>query len=96
WRAEEKAKNYSIKLVKVLRCICHCDSSSSGSIHESANRILAVSAKGKIRWSRAILTNRFRVRLPQINNKQEKAKVSSYNRLKKPVAKIKPPSLERK
>ncbi|CAA2997836.1 transcription factor bHLH149-like [Olea europaea subsp. europaea] len=96
WRTEAEAKNYSIKLVKALRRIRRRDSSSSGSIHESADRVLAVSAKGRTRWSRAILTKRLRVRLNQINKKHKKAKVSSDNRLKKPVAKNKPPSLQRK
>ncbi|CAI9786150.1 unnamed protein product [Fraxinus pennsylvanica] len=96
WRTESESKNYSIKLVKALRHIRRRDTASGGSIREAADRVLAVSAKGRTRWSRAIIRSRLRVRLAQINKKHKKAKVSSDNRLKKPVAKNKPPYLQRK
>ncbi|KAL2511785.1 Transcription factor bHLH [Abeliophyllum distichum] len=98
WRTEAEQRNYSIKLLKALRHIRRRGDSSSAtrrSIRGAADRVLAVSAKGRTRWSRAILTSRLRLRLAQINKKHKKAKVSSDNRLKKPDVKNKPPSLQR-
>ena len=87
WRSESKQRNYSTKLVEAFRQVC-CNSSSSlpsaklsssssfvgrhCEIRDTVNRGLVVSAKGKTRWSRAILTSRLNSKLTHNNTKHKK------------------------
>ncbi|KAL7002465.1 hypothetical protein U1Q18_003619 [Sarracenia purpurea var. burkii] len=77
WKTEAEQRIYSSKLLEALRQTCRNASSAASAspvanraIRETANRVLAVAAKGKTRWSRPILKNRFRLN----NNKHKKQK----------------------
>ncbi|CAI9764576.1 unnamed protein product [Fraxinus pennsylvanica] len=76
WGTETEQKIYASKLVGALRHLRRPESpspSASGrAVREAADRILAVSAKGRTRWSRAIVTGRLSLRLAQINKKHKK------------------------
>nr|POF21268.1 transcription factor [Quercus suber] len=112
WRSESEQRNYSTKLVEALRQVRRNSSSSSPSsakhsvgrhreIRDAANRVLAVSAKGKTRWSRAILTSRLSSKLAHNNTKHKKganragAKVTGCSRLSRPEKK-RLPAVQRK
>ena len=111
WRSESKQRNYSTKLVEAFRQVC-CNSSSSlpsaklsssssfvgrhCEIRDAVNRGLVVSAKGKTRWSRAILTSRLSSKLAHNNTKHKKAnrvgaKVTGCSRFSRPEKKRLPP-----
>ena len=112
WRSESEQRNYSTKLVEALRQVRRNSSSSPSSaklsssssssvgrhreIRDAANRVLAVSAKGKTRWSRAILTSRLSSKLAHNNTKHKKAnrvgaKVTGCSRFSRPEKKRLPP-----
>lgn len=113
WRSESEQRNYSTKLVEALRQVRRNSSSSSSpssaklsvgrhrEIRDAANRVLAVSAKGKTRWSRAILTSRLSSKLAHNNTKHKKganragAKVTGCSRLSRPEKK-RLPAVQRK
>ncbi|KAL0376341.1 UNVERIFIED_CONTAM: Transcription factor [Sesamum calycinum] len=65
---------YSSKLLQALRQV-RASSASSGAqtsapkrVRDAAYRILAATAKGRSRWSRAILTNRLKLKFMKKNN----------------------------
>lgn len=102
WRSETEQSIYSTKLFEALRQV-HRSSSPAGKVsggqevREAADRVLAVSAKGRTRWSRAILASRLRWRLG--GNKHKKAKVgkvTASSQLKRPAKKRHLPAMERK
>ncbi|KAG6424894.1 hypothetical protein SASPL_115317 [Salvia splendens] len=66
WRTQAEQLTYSSKLVDALRSP---NSVTGRAVRDAADRVLAVSARGKTRWSRAILTNR----LAHINRNHKKA-----------------------
>nr|XP_016448093.1 PREDICTED: transcription factor bHLH149-like [Nicotiana tabacum] len=103
WRTQNEQQIYSSKLLQALRQVRRSDDSPSPviagrAVRDTADRVLAVTAKGRSRWSRAILTGRLSLRLSQINKKHKKAKVNSINiKSKKPLAaKKRVPALQRK
>ncbi|KAL3515932.1 hypothetical protein ACH5RR_022834 [Cinchona calisaya] len=102
WRSETEQRIYATKFVDALRQVRLTTPSSPVSggraVRETADRVLAVAAKGRTRWSRAILTGRLSLRLSQINkrHKHKKTKATGDNRLKKPVVKKRLPPLQRK
>ncbi|XP_042401632.1 transcription factor bHLH147-like [Zingiber officinale] len=57
WRTEGEQRNYSSKLIAALRRVRSATPSPAGSraVREAADRALAVAARGRTRWSRAIL-----------------------------------------
>ncbi|GAB2277421.1 hypothetical protein Dimus_012128 [Dionaea muscipula] len=83
WTSVIEHRTYSSKLVDALRNIRRRTTSMisspansysrTRSVRETADRVLAVAAKGRTRWSRAILTSRLRISLMN----QKKAKVKS-------------------
>ncbi|KAL2468690.1 transcription factor bHLH [Forsythia ovata] len=100
WKTEAEQQIYSSKLVNAL---CHLRppdsvSASCRSVREAADRVLANSAKGRTRWSRAILTGSLSLRLAQVNRKHKRATkpMTGNSRLKKPAVKKKLPPLQRK
>uniref|UniRef100_A0A5B7A6Q9 BHLH domain-containing protein n=1 Tax=Davidia involucrata TaxID=16924 RepID=A0A5B7A6Q9_DAVIN len=106
WKTEAEQQIYSSKLIAALRQVRQNSSSPATAsparsrvIRETADRVLAVAAKGRTRWSRAILTSPLSLKLSKINNKHKKhkkMKVTGDNRLKKPVLKKRLPALQRK
>ncbi|GFP80359.1 transcription factor bhlh149 [Phtheirospermum japonicum] len=90
WRNEAEQQIYSSKLADALRHLRRPDSpaATSRAVRDAADRVLAVSAKGKTRWSRAILAGRLSLRLARINRKHKKAA--------KPAARTKNPAVQRK
>ncbi|KAM0954517.1 putative helix-loop-helix DNA-binding domain superfamily, transcription factor IBH1 [Dioscorea sansibarensis] len=63
WRTETEQKIYSSKLLEALRRLRRPESPSpsppkSRAVREAADRALAVAARGRTRWSRAILSSR--------------------------------------
>ncbi|KAL1535034.1 transcription factor bHLH149-like protein [Salvia divinorum] len=73
WRTQAEQQIYSSKLMGALRHIRRPDSGGHAAVRDAADRVLAISARGKTRWSRAILTNRLSLRLAHINRKHKKA-----------------------
>ncbi|KAH0726934.1 hypothetical protein KY284_002799 [Solanum tuberosum] len=102
WRTDTEQQIYSSKLLQALRHVRRSNDNPSPvnagrAVRETADRVLAVTAKGRSRWSRAILTGRLSLRLSQINKKHKKAKLNSGNiKSKKPAAKKRLPALQRK
>ncbi|KAE8725383.1 bHLH148 protein [Hibiscus syriacus] len=72
WKSEAQQQIYSSKLIQALRQLSLNSSNSSYSspsapstgraVREAADRALAVAAKGRTRWSRAILTSRVKLK----------------------------------
>ncbi|KAK4744562.1 hypothetical protein SAY87_010874 [Trapa incisa] len=65
WKSESQQQLYSSKLVQALSQIRLGDTAApprGRTVREAADRALAFAAKGKTRWSRAILTNRVKLR----------------------------------
>lgn len=70
WRSDAQQQIYSSKLFHALRQVRHGGGGSPGSkrVHETADRVLAATARGRTRWSRAILTNRLKLKFMKKNN----------------------------
>ncbi|KAF6170897.1 hypothetical protein GIB67_014714 [Kingdonia uniflora] len=99
WRTASEQQIYSSKLVDALRQVRSNPTStpdvrlpaSARAIRDAADRALAFTAKGRTRWSRAILTNRLKLRLlkkkkkPRIINCSTKKPGTGCNRLKLPA-----------
>ncbi|KAG1338817.1 transcription factor bHLH147 [Cocos nucifera] len=61
WRTVSEQKLYSSKLLEALRRVrgaAPADPPRSRAVREAADRVLAVAARGRTRWSRAILSSR--------------------------------------
>lgn len=97
WKTASEQQIYSLKLIEALRQSRRSSyiPVAGTAIRETADRVLAVRARGKTRWSRAILTSRL-----SHNKKHKKvkakAKVTGDTQSKKPVAKKRLPALQRK
>lgn len=64
WKTEAEQLSYSSKLVEALRRVCRnppAASTPSRAVREAADRVLATAARGRSRWSRAILSSRLRL-----------------------------------
>lgn len=69
WKSETTQQLYSSKLLQALRQVRISPSTStspatprpSRAVREAADKVLAVAARGRTRWSRAILKSRFRL-----------------------------------
>ncbi|KAG2695806.1 hypothetical protein I3843_07G030200 [Carya illinoinensis] len=104
WRSESEQRIYSTKLVEAIRQVRRNSSpenkvSSGRDIRDAADGVLAVAAKGRTRWSRAILASRLRLRLAHNNMKHKKARVAKVTgsiRSKMPEKKRSIPALQRK
>ncbi|KAJ8528877.1 hypothetical protein K7X08_030617 [Anisodus acutangulus] len=71
WKTQAQQQVYSSKLLKALREVRISSPATTPSVpapkggravREVADRVLAVTAKGRSRWSRAILTNRLKLK----------------------------------
>nr|GME06234.1 transcription factor bHLH148-like [Ipomoea batatas] len=82
WKSEAQQQVYSSKLLKALREVrLNSSSGTKGgrAVHEVADRVLAVAAKGRTRWSRAILTNRLRLKFMKKHNRRQRMVVAAAN-----------------
>ncbi|KAL2459347.1 transcription factor bHLH [Forsythia ovata] len=75
WKSESQQQIYSSKLLQALRQVRHSGSPAQTTtpkrgraVREAADRVLAATAKGRSRWSRAILTNRLKLKFLKKNN----------------------------
>ncbi|KAM0013340.1 putative transcription factor IBH1 [Helianthus debilis subsp. tardiflorus] len=77
WRSETQQKLYRSKLLQALQHVrlssLHSPRLKGLAIREAANRVLAMTAKGRTRWSRAILTN-------QVKRKSAKSDIKLMKR----------------
>lgn len=83
WRTVSEQKLYSSKLVEALRRVrsaAPADPPRSRAVREAADRVLAVAARGRTRWSRAILSSR------AFKLKPRKRRSAGPARRKKPLA----------
>ncbi|XP_042005179.1 transcription factor bHLH149-like [Salvia splendens] len=92
WRSEAEQRIYSSKLMDALHHVRRPGSGGHDAVRDAADRVLAASARGRTRWSRAILTNRLSLRLAQINRKHKKAAKPSAGKScsRKPAKKLPP------
>ncbi|KAJ0663055.1 putative transcription factor IBH1-like, bHLH domain-containing protein [Helianthus annuus] len=97
WKSEVQRQIYSSKLLQAVRHVRQ--SSITGTVksprrgravREAADRILAATGKGRTRWSRAILTNKLKLKFLKSNRRQRGlvATVTGNSRLKKPRVSI--------
>ncbi|TYI07150.1 hypothetical protein E1A91_A10G191200v1 [Gossypium mustelinum] len=103
WKSEAQQQIYSSKLLQALSQVSLNTSSSSAprggrAVREAADRALAVAAKGRTRWSRAILTSRLKLKFRKQKRQRGAAvaAVTGSSRSKKPrfsVSKLKSKSL---
>ncbi|XP_023514807.1 transcription factor bHLH147-like [Cucurbita pepo subsp. pepo] len=86
WKSQAQKEIYSSKLVRALNQVRLSPSNEAPrrgrAVREAADRILAVAAKGRTRWSRAILTNRLKLKFRK--PKKQRASTAGNNRPKKP------------
>ncbi|XP_073051575.1 transcription factor bHLH148-like [Primulina eburnea] len=71
WRSDAQQQVYSSKLFQAIRQVQRGDSSApkmNRAVREAADRVLAATARGRSRWSRAMLTNRLRLRFLKKKN----------------------------
>ncbi|PHU29940.1 Transcription factor [Capsicum chinense] len=90
WKTQAQQQVYSSKLLKALGEVRISSSAATPSvpapkggraIREVADRVLAVTAKGRSRWSRAILTNRLKLKFMKKHAKRQKLAASCTSRL---------------
>lgn len=95
WKTQAQQQVYSSKLLKALREVRISSPAAAATtttssvpapkggraVREVADRVLAVTAKGRSRWSRAILTNRLKLKFMKKHAKRQKMAVSSTSRL---------------
>lgn len=73
WKSDAQQQIYSSKLLHALRQVrlsgsTEAQTSAPKRVRDDAYRVLAATAKGRSRWSRAILTNRLRLKFMKKNN----------------------------
>ncbi|PWA66394.1 atBS1(activation-tagged BRI1 suppressor 1)-interacting factor 1 [Artemisia annua] len=107
WKSDAQQQIYSSKLLQALRHVRRSTGTSTGTssttagagtsarkhaVRETADRVLAVTAKGRTRWSRAILTNKLKIKNLKRSRRERGLIVSSAgsanSRLKKPRVSI--------
>ncbi|XP_047339266.1 transcription factor bHLH149-like [Impatiens glandulifera] len=96
WKTDSELQIYSVKFLQALRRNPTSPAiRRSRTVRETADRILASSAKGRTRWSRAILSNRLSLKL--INKRHKKVKLRSPKKKAVPAPAPAPlPPLQRK
>lgn len=91
WRTATELQKYSSKLLQALRHVRTTSAPASSKrghlvISEAADRSLAVTAKGRSRWSRALLKNRMKLKLLKAGKKPKVAAVSTSRRTRMPYS----------
>ncbi|KAE9601504.1 hypothetical protein Lal_00040586 [Lupinus albus] len=84
WKSQEQQQLYSSKLHHALTT--SSPPRGGKAVREAADRVLAATAKGRTRWSRAILTNRLKLKFRKQKNKKQRmiAGATGISRWKKP------------
>ncbi|XP_027165581.1 transcription factor bHLH148-like [Coffea eugenioides] len=95
WKSDTQQQAYSSKLLQALRRVRITGGAApkgGRAVREAADRVLAVAAKGRTRWSRAILTNRIKLKFMKnsASHKRQRVTVTTGNsrRQKKPRVSI--------
>ncbi|XP_068664264.1 transcription factor bHLH148-like [Aristolochia californica] len=98
WKTETEQHIYSSKLLEALRFTRRNSATSSAApspslaVREAADRALAMTARGRTRWSRAILASRLRLKLRKTCKKTVagsfRSKKSSTSILRLPAKKV--------
>lgn len=78
WKTEAQEQIYSSKLIQALRQVRLSSPSPSAprrgrAVREAADRALAASAKGRTRWSRAILSRKIKIKFRKQHKRQRVA-----------------------
>ncbi|CAJ1940820.1 unnamed protein product [Sphenostylis stenocarpa] len=82
WKSQAQQQIYSSKLRQALARVNLASAPPKGkAVREAADRVLAVTAKGRTRWSRAILTNRLKLKFTK--HKRQRVTTTPPNRWKK-------------
>ncbi|KAL4579242.1 hypothetical protein LXL04_015380 [Taraxacum kok-saghyz] len=93
WKSENRQEEYRSKLFQALRqtrfgsgTSLHSVPLRSRAVRETADRVLAMAAKGRTRWSRAILLNKLKRKFMKSNLRQKGviATATSNSRFKMP------------
>jgi hypothetical protein len=91
WKSPVQHQVYSSKLYRALKNIPESTSPSPirrvRAFREAADRVLATAAKGKTRWSRAILTNRLKIKF--MKNRRSRAVISQLHKPKMNILALK-------
>ena len=101
WRSESEQQIYSTKLLRALRHVLRRNPSPASKprqVRDAADRVLAAAAKGRTRWSRAILSappQRWNLRLRQ-HKKALKKKVTGLKRSRNEGETRRLPAVQRK
>jgi hypothetical protein len=85
WKSQAQQQIYSSKLRQALARV-NLGSTvprRGKAVREAADRVLAVTAKGRTRWSRAILTNRLKLKFTK-HKRQRVSSTAAQSRPKKP------------
>ncbi|CAH9104247.1 unnamed protein product [Cuscuta europaea] len=77
WKSETQEQVYSSRLLGALRMLRINPPSPTApkggrAVREAADKVLAVTAKGRTRWSRSILTNRLKLKFMKRHNKRQR------------------------
>ncbi|KAF7144815.1 hypothetical protein RHSIM_Rhsim04G0240500 [Rhododendron simsii] len=85
WKSEAQQQVYSSRLLTALRQVRLGSPPSAPrrgrAVREAADRVLAVTAKGRTRWSRAILKSRLKVKF--LKSKRQRVRVTGNSRFEK-------------
>ncbi|XP_073050383.1 transcription factor bHLH148-like [Primulina eburnea] len=86
WKSDAQHQIYTSKLLQALRQVKQNNGSSpqksaSRRVHEAADRVLAATAKGRSRWSRAMLMNRLKLKFMKKNTttKRQQSVMTAIN-----------------
>ena len=84
WKSQAQQRIYSSKLHQALNKVTNDPPRRGKAVREAADRVLAVTAKGRTRWSRAILTNRLKLKFRKHKRQRVTAAAAGSSRSKKP------------
>ncbi|XP_073126088.1 transcription factor bHLH148-like [Henckelia pumila] len=102
WKSDSQQQIYSSKLLQALRQVQPAQKSAPRRVREAADRVLAATAKGRSRWSRAMLTNRLKIKFMKKHSvaKRQQSIVTTITRSTKKskvrILRLSLPSVQRK